>query len=265
MTSRALAVVLLLWASACATDGGGRPATAHVSSEEPISDISNAVRAPSASAATDASIAFAEARAHYDKNQLDAAIAGFSAIALAAAPDQERCEVAANLALDAMHVRGDREAMERFAREWEQSACRRPPRRDPPEKLVARKDPALDALSFLDGCWTYWSVDWGFTLCWQREEGSWDGSVITDGAGAGAGKREHLGLQIIHDGNGLVLSAGATQWSLFRELQRAPVTVFDGGMSAAKPQQPELVIQYRLGELLISRGESNAYKLKRQR
>jgi hypothetical protein len=265
MTSRALAVVLLLWASACATEGGGRRGTARFSSEETVSDISNVVRAPGASVTADASIAFAEARAHYDKNQLDAAIAGFSTIALAATPDRERCELAANLALDAMNVKKDYAAMTRFAREWERAACRRPPRQEPAEKLVSRKDPALDALSFLDGCWKYWSVDWGFTLCWQREEGSWDGSVITDGAGAGAGKREHLGLQIVHDGNGLVLSVGATQWALFRELQRAPVTVLDGGMRAAKPQQPELKISREVdGRLKVSRGDE-AYVLKRQR
>jgi hypothetical protein len=47
--------------------------------------------------------------------------------------------------------------------------------------MAAGSDRDLDALAFLDGCWSKWDVDWGFHLCWKRAGAAWLGSLETGG------------------------------------------------------------------------------------
>lgn len=48
-----------------------------------------------------------------------------------------------------------------------------------------RADPELDSLAFLEGCWSYWNVDWGFRIDWRRESRGWIGDYQTYGPMAG--------------------------------------------------------------------------------
>lgn len=41
--------------------------------------------------------------------------------------------------------------------------------------------PGLDALAFLQGCWSKGMVDWGFRMCWKRAGAAWLGSFDTQG------------------------------------------------------------------------------------
>jgi len=35
--------------------------------------------------------------------------------------------------------------------------------------------PDVDRLAFLAGCWKWFHIDWGFTLCWNRTADTWRG------------------------------------------------------------------------------------------
>lgn len=51
-----------------------------------------------------------------------------------------------------------------------------------------------DPLAFLEGCWSEWSVDWGFDICWKRAgEARWLGSSRSQGP---MGKHWDIGFEI---------------------------------------------------------------------
>jgi hypothetical protein len=47
--------------------------------------------------------------------------------------------------------------------------------------VAAENEPSLDALAFLTGCWTYYHIDYGFDLCWERRAEGWHGRWHTKG------------------------------------------------------------------------------------
>lgn len=95
-----------------------------------------------------------------------------------------------------------------FARAWAAGvfmvvalvpACVRPPASRPAAQS------SLDALAYIEGCWRYWSVDWGIYVCWRREADAWVGTYASMGP---MGPNESLELRIARGAETLELSVG---------------------------------------------------------
>lgn len=203
-----------------------------------------------------AEVGYAAARAMYERGDLDQAVVRFAAIALAPDCDRDRCVVAANLVLDALTAQQDFDALDSFLRRYQTSACERA-HQPVPQAVPARAtpaDPRLDALGFLTGCWRHWTVDWGFTLCWQREENVWVGSAESYGA---MGDSELVLLQIASGPKGPTLTSGERKgWWLWADLSEAELAVSTPNSAAfgTGNAKVELVRDFVAGTLLLKRG-----------
>jgi hypothetical protein len=65
----------------------------------------------------------------------------------------------------------------------------------------------LDALAFLQGCWSKWEVDWGFRLCWKRAGAAWLGSLDSQGP---MGPTWHVDFRITRGAHALAWTASTT-------------------------------------------------------
>ena len=78
----------------------------------------------------------------------------------------------------------------------------------PPQPIAHRAEPSaappLDQLAFLEGCWSEWSVDWGFDLCWKRDGAGWTGRSTSYGP---MGKHWDVGFRIVPTARGFALTS----------------------------------------------------------
>lgn len=192
------------------------------------------------------------ARALYDYNHFAAAFARFERIALAADPDPELCAHAKALAVDCLAVQREFKALSAWLSRFDDSACglRLRPKRMPtkPPAAPVDPDPALDALEFFAGCWSYYSVDAGYRVCWHRRGAEWLGHTETVGPMA---RPSWAGMAILRTKQGLVLVDADD--SKPKRLMKADAdrVVFGSGATRL-----EIVRDKNTGELLITRGGS---------
>jgi hypothetical protein len=206
--------------------------------------------------------AFAAARVLHAHGTSEEATPRLMALAAADPPDPELCVLARNLVLDLDNARGDWPALQRHAAALEQSPCATRGRANPHLPQFAGdgvNDPSLDQLGFLDGCWQYFHIDWGFGLCWHREGARWVG--LADTFGPMERKPSAVGLQIAHGASGLVFSAGTNaSLTLFDGLEAAPMTGFTASQVTFGTHALSFTVQ---GDTLTVRRPAQEFRLHR--
>jgi hypothetical protein len=214
-------------------------------------------------ALTRAETDYAEAKRLYQRND-QRALPALKQIALASPDDPEHCGVASGLVLDLLSAAGG-EGLVEFQLEFQHSECANdertvaalgpklhrlaPPRIGLPSDST---DPVLTALGFLEGCWSYYDVDYGYELCFHAADGRVVGDVRTIGPMASPA---WFGLTIARDDAGWMLSAapGFTELAGF---ERVPLLEANGSSAAFGVTKPALQLEAAGTGLKMIRGRT---------